>query len=158
MLKARGKICIEFEIEVDTPGLPNVPAYLDFVRVGEEMAPTAPLAITIPAGEFGELTPVYRDIFSNICMTTPGGTTPVPVVSPVFTLSNADTTATLLSDGNVAIAELSTATSGEVTNIAVVDANGLKGAIVVTEGPSPANVPASIDFSVVGITPTAPTA
>lgn len=156
MLKIKGKFFTVFELEVSETDLPNVPKYIDFLVSGDSMPPPTPLAITIPQGEFAELTPVYRDIFGNICLGT-DGKTPLPVVGPVFTPNNADTSITLLSDGNASIAELSTATSGEVTNISVVDANGLTGSIVVTEGPSPVNVPAFLDFNVVGISSSAPT-
>lgn len=156
MIEVKGKICIEFEAKVSGDDLCNVPKYIDFLPMENPMPAPVPLAITIPIGEFGEVTPIYRDVFGNICTGT-DGVTPLPVITPVFTPSDADTSVTLLSDGNAVIAELTTATTGEVTTIGVVDPNGLTGSIVVTEGPSQANIPAFIDFSVIGVTPTAPT-
>ena len=158
MLEIEGKICIEFKAKVSEHDLRNVPKYIDFLPRGEPMPAPTPLALTVPINEFGEVAPFYRDVFGTVC--TQDGTTstpPIPVVSPVFTPSNADTSVTLLSDGNAVIAELSTATPAETTNIAVVDVNGLKGALVITEGPSQANIPAFIDFTPLGVFPAAPT-
>lgn len=156
MLKIKGKIYIEFEAKVSEHDLRNVPKHIDFWPVEVPMPAPVPLAITIPINEFGELTPVYKDVFGNICVGA-DGITPIPVTGLSFTPSTPDVSASQLPDNNIVLNELSTATSGEVTTVAVADAGGIKGSIVVTEGPSQANVPAFIDFNVVGVSTIAPT-